>query len=197
MIKELELFMTDPIVTHFKDIFEMNKHVLTPNKLNNLYIKEKSRSYLCGWVDDNIIDENLSSMIPHIRELMKQNGFETDDSTNTFASEFHYSYISGNGIIPDTFTIHQDDYSSIEYEVNTFILYLDVKCFGGELVFYNINQEVTCCMFDEYEPFCTIDTNNPTEISCKAVIFDGSIYHKPNTIVNGHRLSIVVTIPRK
>jgi hypothetical protein len=152
--------------------------------------------------DRYIVDEELSRIVCIITDLMNGNGFESDDSTRAFASELHYSFTSNNVKIPDTFSIHEDDYTSIDYNVNTFILYLSVKGEGGELVFYNKNP-VDSCLFGKcinesmYEPFYTVSTHNPTEISCKAVIFNGSIYHKPSNILNGHRLAIVISDPKK
>jgi len=206
MIKELELFMTDPIVSHFKKLFEMNEllHTCRPNQINQFQIhKNPNTSYSFCNNDTYIVDEELSTIVSIIKDLMNRNGFESDDSTPAFASELHYSFTTDNGIIPDAFSIHEDDFTSIDYNVNTFILYLDVKGEGGDLVFYDRNQVVTCSLFGQcindsiYEPFYTLDTHNPTEISCKAVIFNGSIYHKPTSILNGHRLAIVIQIPRK
>lgn len=203
MIQELELSDIDPLVVHFKQLFEMNKtlHTFIPNQLNSLYMEKQHRSFLKNWLNDKyIVDDDLSTMISIVKDLMKQNGFETDDSTGAFSSELHYSYTTRDGIMSNTLTIHEDDYSSIDYPVNTFILYLDVRCSGGELVFYNKNLDVTCshCLFSEpiYEPFHTVNTHNPTDVSCKAVIFNGSIYHQPNVVIDGDRLSIVIQIPR-
>jgi hypothetical protein len=139
----------------------------------------------------------------HCNLLQKSNGFESDDSTGAFVSELHYSYTNGDGIMSNTFVIHEDDYGLLDYPVNTFILYLDVQCEGGDLVFYNKKPDSTCSLFREcinestmYESFRTVETHNPTKVSCKVVMFNGSIYHKPNTVVNGHRLSIMIQIPR-
>jgi hypothetical protein len=205
MIQELELSFTDPVVAHFKKLFEMNEslHTFIPNQLNDLRIQEQPNPCWAYWLNSNyIVDDELSVMISRVKDLMKQNGFESDETTGAFVSELHYSYTTDDGIMSNTFVIHEDDYGLMDYPVNTFILYLDVKCEGGELAFYNKKQNDTCSLFGEcmgesmYEPLRTVDTHNPTEVSCKVVMFNGSIYHKPNTILSGHRLSIMIQIPR-
>jgi hypothetical protein len=209
MIQELELSFTDPIVAHFKELFEVNEPLRTfiPNEFNDLLIQQQPNPCWAYWLNDKyVVDDNISTIISKVRDLMKQNGFESDDSTGAFVSELHYSYTNGDGIMSNTFAIHEDDYGLMDYPVNTFILYLDVHCEGGELIFYNKKPDIICspCLFSEcinestrYEPFRTVETHNPTKVSCKVVIFNGSIYHKPNTIVNGHRLSIMIQIPRE
>jgi len=205
MIQELELSFTDPVVAHFKQLFEMNEslHTFIPNQLNDLRIQEQANPCWAYWLNSHyIVVHELSVMIFRVKDIMKQNGFESDETTGAFVSELHYSYTTDDGMMSNTFAIHEDDYGSMYYPVNTFILYLDVKCQGGELVFYNKNPSITYSLFGEcmgesiYEPLRKVDTHNPTEVSCKVVIFNGSIYHKPNTIFSGHRLSIIIQIPR-
>jgi hypothetical protein len=209
MIQELELSISDPLVVHFKKLFEINKPLctFTPNQYNNVRIDKEPKPYW-GWGyssnDLYIVDENLTNILSIVKNIMKKNGFESDNSTTAAVSELHYSYTNDDGIMSNAFGIHQDDNGAIDYNVNTFILYLDVACRGGELVFYNRLPDISCscslfteCMGESlYEPFRTINTDNPTEISCKVVMFNGSIYHKPNVISSGHRLSIVIQIPR-
>jgi hypothetical protein len=45
MIKELELLMSDPVVCHFKKLFEMNEeiHRLRPNKINKYEIQKNPK----------------------------------------------------------------------------------------------------------------------------------------------------------
>lgn len=86
------------------------------------------------------------------------------------------------------FDIHQDDYRGINYEVNTFIIYFDVNCNGGELCFYENNETNI--------PYKIIDVNNPNNLQCKIVMFEGKLYHKPNDYLNGIRKLLSFHIPK-
>ena len=137
---------------------------------------------------------------------MIQNNFELDDDY-ALSIEIQYGFSKNNENVTNIFSIHQDDYGGLNSNVNTLIIYLDCQCIDGELVFYEYNKSnndcdknIPCCVLfncnDSFEPFRTVNPNNPSDSLCKAVIFEGSIFHKPNDY-SGNRLAVVFQIPRK
>lgn len=202
MIQELDILMNDPFIFHFKELFEVykSKHLFESGNHTILPIKKNSDINLFCLFDDEskyILDIELPNYIQQVKDIMKQNNFKPDDSNNDVVIELHYGFTKNTEIITSQFGIHIDDYGAINCDVITIIIYLDVKCFGGELVFYERKFENNLCFsYPSFEIFKIIDTNNPIN-SCKIVIFEGSIYHKPNEYLHGHRLSIVFQIPRK
>jgi len=170
MIQELEIPSNDPLITHFKQLFE--KHSFKSDRTNVVKIRQIPRWFSCRPV---IVDKELPTFIKQVKEMMKD--FKSDDDAQV---EMCY------GITNDTITgkkeIRTADYFT-EYtdKVNVCVVYLDVTCEGGELVFYK-----------DSEPFKTIEIT-----SCKVVMFEGSVYHRRNDYSKGHRLWVLFQFPRK
>ena len=205
MIHEFNILKTDSLVIHSNKLFNKLKELKysfsekQPNIISVISQEEYDRSFLTYSITQKyIIDPEINSLIESAKNIMIQNNFELDDDY-ALSIEIQYGFSKNNEIITNTFSIHQDDYGGLNSNVNTLIIYLDCQCIDGELVFYEYNNVPCCVLFncnDSFEPFRTVNPNNPSNLSCKAVIFEGSIFHKPNDY-SGNRLAIVFQIPRK
>jgi len=168
MIQELELPSNDPLITHFKKLAELYPFV--EDRHNVVKITEKTSWFSCK---RRIVDKELPTYINQIRTIMKD--FESDfDNVNV---EICY------GNTKDTITCKKGIASAddeVGFNVNICVVYIDVACDGGELVFYEDNV-----------PFKTIQ---PT--SCKIVMFEGSLYHRRDDYSNGHRLCVLFQFPK-
>lgn len=166
MIQELELPNTDPLITHFKKLFE--EQSFAENRQNVVKITQNPSWFSCK---RRIIDKELPTYVNQIRNIMKD--FKSGDDAHV---EMCY------GITNDTITCNKDIRPADSYKgaVNICVLYLDVACEGGELVFYK-----------DKDPFKTIQIT-----SCKVVIFEGSVYHRRNDYSKGHRLWVLFQFPR-
>jgi hypothetical protein len=210
MISEFNILKTDSMVIHSNKLFNKLKELKysfserQPNIISVISQEEYDRSFLTYSITQKyIIDPEINSLIESAKNIMIQNNFELDDDY-ALNIEIQYGFSKNNEIITNTFSIHQDDYGAINNNVNTLIIYLDCKCIDGELVFYeynnNFDKNLPCCLLfncnESFESFRNVNPNNPSDSLCKAVIFDGSIFHKPNDY-SGNRLAIVFQIPRK
>ena len=171
MIQEIEIPSNDPLITHFKKLFEMNS--FAEDRQNVVKIRQNKSWFCCK---RQIIDTELPIYINQIKDIMKD-----------FKSDFNDAHVEMcYGITNDTIKCKKDictaDYST-DYtgKVNICVVYIDVACEGGELVFYNENK-----------PFKTIQIT-----SCKVVMFEGSVYHRRNDYSKGHRLWVLFQFPRK
>lgn len=171
MIQELEIPSNDPLITHFKKLFET--HSFKPDRTNVVKITQNKNWFPCK--PKTIVDKELPTYISQIKNIMKD--FKSGDEAHV---EMCY------GITNDTIKCKKEictaDYST-DYtdKVNICVLYLDVTCEGGELVFYK-----------DSEPFKKIQIT-----SCKIVMFEGSVYHRRNDYSKGHRLWVLFQFPRK
>jgi len=167
MIQELDLPSTSPIITHFKQLFETR--TFEPNRHNVVKITHNPGWFSC--FRPIIVDKELPTYIKQVKEMMKD--FESIDEAIV---------IMQYGITKNTIHCKKEiRKADSDEKKNVCVIYVDVECEGGELVFYNENK-----------PFKTIKTT-----SCKVVMFEGSIYHKRNDYSNGHRLTIVFEFPKK
>ena len=168
MIQEHELPSNDPLIIHFKKLAELYPFV--EDRHNVVKITEKKQWLSCK---KRIVDKELPIYINQIRNIMKH--FECGD-------EAHVEI--GYGNTKNTITCKKGIASADEeagFKVNTCVVYVDIACEGGELVFYEDNA-----------PYKTIQTH-----SCKVVMFEGSLYHKRDDYSNGHRLCVLFQFPRK
>ena len=177
MIQEHELSITDPLIIHFKQLAESVQ--FQEDYHNVLKITEYS-TWFSWFRQKTIIDKELAVYIKQIKNIMKH--FDSD------FDEAHVEMCYGNtkGTIKCNKKIGTADDES-GFNVNICVVYLDVTCNGGELVFYDKNDNL--CPFEEYRLIKTY--------SGKVVMFEGSLYHKRNDYSNGHRLSIIFQFPRK
>ena len=169
MIQELELPSNDPLITHFKKLFE--EQSFAEDRHNIVKITEKKRWLSCK---RHIVDKELPIYINQIKDIMKN-----------FQSDFDNVHVEmGYGYTKNTITCKKGIASAdeeAEYKVNICVVYIDIACDGGELVFYEDNA-----------PYKTIQTK-----SCKVVMFEGSLYHRRDDYSNGHRLCVLFQFPRK
>ena len=166
MIQELDLSSNDPLITHFKQLFETR--TFEEDRHNIVKITHNPSWFSCRPV---IVDKQLPIFIKQVKEMMKD-----------FKSENDAFVRMDYGITNDTIHCKKgiSTSDSEDDKINACVIYLDVECEGGELVFYKDN-----------EPIKTI---KPT--SCKVVMFEGSVYHKRNDYSKGHRLAIVFQFTR-
>jgi len=169
MIQEIEIPSNDPLITHFKKLFEMNS--FAEDRQNVVKIRQNKSWFCCK---KQIVDTELPIYINQIKDIMK------DFKSDYFGDEAHVEMCYG--ITNNTITCKKDirPADSCKGAVNICVLYLDVACEGGELVFYK-----------DKEPFKTIKIT-----SCKVVMFEGSVYHRRNDYSKGHRLWVLFQFPR-
>ena len=173
MIQEIEIPSNDPLITHFKKLFEL--HSFAEGRQNVVKITQNKSWF--SWCKPDIVDTELPIYINQIKDMMKH-----------FESDFDDAHVEMcYGITNDTITCKKDicaaDYSTDSIgKVNICVVYIDVACDGGELVFYN----------EKKESFKTIQIT-----SCKVVMFEGSVYHRRNDYSKGHRLWVLFQFPRK
>ena len=168
MIQEIDIPSTDPLITHFKKLFE--EQTFAENRQNVVKIVEKKSWFSCK---RRIIDKELPIYIKQIQNIMKDFKSVKVHDNSYIDSHVEMCY----GITNGTITCNKDIRPANSYKgpVNICVVYLDVECDGGELVFYK-----------DSEPFKTIKIT-----SCKVVMFEGSVYHRRNDYSNGHRLWVL------
>ena len=172
MIQEIEIPSNDPLITHFKKLF--NLHSFAEDRQNVVKITQNKSWFCCK---RQIVDKELPTYVNQIQNIMKN-----------FESDFNNAHVEMcYGITNNTITCKKDictaDYSTDSIgKVNICVVYIDVACEGGELVFYN----------EKKEPFKTIEIT-----SCKVVMFEGSVYHRRDDYSKGHRLWVLFQFPRK
>lgn len=190
MICEQELELSHPLVLYCKSLYK-KIHEKIPNK-NNIYHVihpskiEDYKNY--KYITDDLIDDYVSSIV---KPMLISNNFKCDLSDNEYIIEMHIGSTNENNVI-SPFGIHQDDYGGIDCQVNTFIIYFDVKCDGGEIAFYeednyNIKPYSLNGVYASKRPYKIINTNNPNDTTCKILMFEGQLYHRVLKFSNGHR----------
>jgi hypothetical protein len=177
MICEQELELSHPLVLYCKSLYDKMPSIL--NNKNNIYHVIHPSKIEDYQNHKYITDDSISEYVTIVKSMLIRNNFKCDISDNEYIIEMHNGSTNENNII-SPFGIHQDDYGGIDCRVNTFIIYFDVKCDGGEIAFY---QE------DDYnsKPYKIINTNNPNEEICKILMFEGELYHRVLKFSNGHR----------
>jgi len=162
--------------------------------------------------DNYILDDNIIDITNEVKNILEKNGFNVDKNSSYYPNiELHFSTSTNSeNILKSNFSIHKDDYGGIDCTVNTFIIYFDVNCYGGDIAFYDSNDvknyytKKSDIVDDEYIenetniliPTSIINTQNPSSNTCKIVMFEGNIYHKPLDYCNGHRNLMVFQIPK-
>ena len=125
-----------------------------------------------------------------VKKLIVDNGFKIDHTSRESNHEIHYGRsIDETQIIEPFFDIHQDDFGGMNCPIVTCIIYLNVCCSGGQLEFYHNDMPETKC-------YRSIETQNPSEETCKVVIFDGLLFHNAATYCAGYRYAISFQFPR-
>jgi hypothetical protein len=119
--------------------------------------------------------------------LLNENNLKFDENKKTNI-EFIYGNAVDN-IIDNGFVIHQDIDSGFSNNSYTIIIYLNTDCKEGELIFY----EKTYC---SYEKTIIIDPNTYSDLFTKTVIFDGELFHKPESFHSGKRCAIVCQLAK-
>lgn len=197
MIKEFEFDKENPLV---KNSFAIANNIISAELSQNNFIKGKKflvpqseYNELKGFLRPGEFHctDLIDTCIQDVSQLVLSHGFSldvSDEKSQESNCEFHYG-ISKNqfDIFRSPFDIHKDDYGGTNYPVITTIIYLDVTCDGGELCFYDNKGNI----------MSKIKTQNPSVNTCKVVIFDGSILHKPADYSNGKRFAISFQLPRK
>lgn len=168
MIQEIEIPSNDPVIMHFKKLFETQS--FEPERTNVVKITQNKSWF--SWCKPDIVDTELPIYINQIKNIMKD--FKSGDEADVVMC-----YGNTNDTIKCKKEICTGD-SDKKGAINACVVYLDVACEGGELVFYK-----------DSEPFKTITPN-----SCKVVMFEGSVYHKRNDYSKGHRLWVLFQFPR-
>ena len=177
MICDQELELSNPLVLYCKSLYE-KIHEKIPNKNNIYHVIHPSK------IEDYqkykyITDDSIGEYVNIVKLMLISNNFKCDLSNNEYIIEMHIGSTNENNVI-SPFGIHRDDYGGIDCQVNTFIIYFDVNCDGGEIAFY---QE------DDYnsKPYKIINTNNSNNKTCKILMFEGELYHRVLKFSNGHR----------
>ncbi len=191
MIKEQIFDLTNPLVSYCIELYNKipnnkeqiqyitsKKFIMNPIDYYKLHTKQDDINF--------IIDEQIDKYIGLVKEILITNGFKLDNTNSNYNAELHYGNTDEN-IIKSPFCIHQDDFGGVDYKVNTFIIYFDVDCEGGEIAFYK---------HEHAEPHLKILTQNPSKTTCKVVMFDGSLYHNPLDYKLGHRNLVSFQVPR-
>ena len=128
-----------------------------------------------------IINERLPYIIELISQKLIKNGLPVKKKLHSsdINVEIHYANAKdkeiGSGLV-----VHQDNDGGIEGFLHTFIVYLDIKCHGGELEIYSDKEKLVN----------TIDVKNVNPDTKKIVMFNGGLFHKPNKITNGKRVIV-------
>lgn len=189
MICEQELELSNPLVLYCKSLYE-KIHEKIPNKNNIYHVIHPSK------IEDYknykyIIDESISEYVKLVKLILISNNFKCDISDNEYIIEMHNGSTNENNVI-SPFGIHQDDYGGIDCRVNTFIIYFDVKCDGGEIAFYeeddyNSKPYTLEGVYASKRCYKIINTNKPSDKTCKILMFEGELYHRVLKFSNGHR----------
>lgn len=183
MIVEQTLDISDPIVTYCFKLAEQCLNRISSNQ-QKFFIYHPSNN---PWLSENhhelLLDKNINVFIRLAKQILLNNGFIVDETNQDINVELHFGYASEEDS-EEIFKIHRDDNLQI---VNTLIVYFDVSCTGGELVFYNNNQKADIIR--------TINVKNPSKNTCKIIMFNGDLLHKPLPFRCGKRHLIVYQIP--
>ena len=179
MICEQELELSNPLALYCKSLYEKIIPEKISEKTNNIFHIIHS-SKIEDYKDYKyIIDDSISNYVQVVKSILISNNFKCDILDNEYIIEMHVGSTNENNII-SPFGIHQDDYGGIDCKVNTFIVYFDVNCDGGEIAFYKEDNY-------NIKPYKIINTNNPSDKTCKILMFEGELYHRVLKFSNGHR----------
>lgn len=195
MIKELELTNEDNFIKCFDHLYQnINSDYDFGSTMKKIFVKEEAKridySFLCcllpcSFNDTDFVYSNYTRLENAIYNILCANNIaiskKGDISIEFIIAKSHEETLE-NG-----FTIHQDTDSIIDGDSYTIIIYLHTNCQGGELIFY----EKTLCSF---EKTITVDPNPSLSSNTKVVIFDGEIFHKPESFYNGQRCAIVCQV---
>jgi hypothetical protein len=189
MICEQELEVSHPLVLYCKSLYE-KIHEKIPNK-NNIYhvIHPSKIEYYQN--HKYITDDSIDEYVTIVKSILISNNFKCDILDNEYIIELHSGSTNENYVI-SPFGIHKDDYGGIDCQVNTFIIYFDVKCDGGEIAFYeednyNIKPYSLDGVYASKRCYKIINTNGPNNKKCKILMFEGELYHRVLKFSNGHR----------
>jgi hypothetical protein len=145
----------------------------------------------------NIYLNDTKKALELVKQIMDENAFKTtdeklndsvfgdDDPEINVLIELYYSKCE-NEKVNNAFDYHEDDYGGINCKVNTCLIYFDVNCDGGELIFHGENP---------YE-IQRINVNSSLE-TVKMVICKGDITYQDLDYKNGHKHLLSFQIKRK
>lgn len=189
MICEQELELSHPLVLYCKSLYDKMPSIL--NDKNNIYYIIHPSKIEDYQNHKYITDDSISEYITIVKSMLISNNFKCDISDNEYIIEMHNGSTNENNII-SPFGIHKDDYGGIDCQVNTFIIYFDVKCDGGEIAFYeednyNIKPYSLEGVYASKRCYKIINTNKPSDKTCKILMFEGELYHHVLKFSNGHR----------
>lgn len=189
MICEQELEVSHPLVLYCKNLYEKISEKI-PNK-NNIYHVIHSSKIEYYKNHKYINDDSISEYVQLVKSILISNNFKCDISDDEYIIEMHIGSTNENNVI-SPFGIHRDDYGGIDCQVNTFIIYFDVKCDGGEIAFYeeddySIKPYSLEGVYASKRCYKIINTNNQSSKTCKILMFEGELYHRVLKFSNGHR----------
>jgi len=189
MICEQELELSHPLLLYCKSLYDKMPCIL--NNKNNIYHIIHPSKIVDYQNHKYITDDIINEYVTIVKSILIRNNFKCDISDNEYIIEMHNGSTNENNII-SPFGIHKDDYGGIDCRVNTFIIYFDVKCDGGEIAFYeednyNIKPYSLEGVYASKRCYKIINTNNPNNQICKILMFEGELYHRVLKFSNGHR----------
>jgi hypothetical protein len=191
MIAEFELKKNSPLVENcFKIIQTIDLNGYTSGTAYKKFIVEWSEYKRYVHRKNEFIFIDRMDCEEAVKKMILDNGFKIDDTISESNNEIYYGRsIDETQIIEPFFDIHQDDFGGMNCPIVTCIIYLNVCCSGGQLEFYHNDMPETKC-------YRSIETQNPSEETCKVVIFDGLLFHNAAKYYAGHRYAISFQFPR-
>lgn len=200
MIKEEIFDISHPLVSYCIELEkELSEKELELPNAHKYIIDSKEYSKLNTFNISNtnfIINDKINEFVQMAKSILESNGFKSDPTNSEHNVEIHTSNCTGTKPVISPLAIHQDDYGGTNYPVNTLIVYFNVNCLGGEIAFYQNYSKNYYFWNKKPQPNLIIQTQNPNQSSCKVVMFDGAVYHKPLDYYGGQRNLVTFQIPK-
>lgn len=184
MIVEQTIEASEPIVMFCFHLYDLCRDRITAN-FQKFYVYHPTAN---PWLSEDhhelLLNNCLDAFVDKARKILVSEGFNIDCANTDINVELHCAYASIQ-FSDSVFKIHQDNNN--DTTVCTLIIYFDVSCYAGELVFYNSSNDTDIMQ--------KINVNNPSRNECKLVMFDGHHWHKPLPFNNGNRNLLVFHFP--
>ena len=191
--KVLDIPKESELVDYSSQIAKTYKTTKTTNCDQVVNQEETDSFHFFGMSKNNnvVVDSELyANAFDAAIKLLKENGFEADDSYEGNKINVVYTNAT-NTTVSSGFMLHCDNDGYQNKKVTSIVVYVDANCVGGDLEIYN-----DIAMFND--PVAAQEVISPNavnpELDRRVIILDGEKYHYPTDVVQGTKIAVVYNI---